>query len=158
MFSFDSNDSHPLPLAPWNADGTRVGILSERDLTHQLSIVGLGFRLALRLADQACGSLISANGSTAHRISMIDALVRPIPIGDHWRDSSVRHNKYCAATSHLSAWFFGLRAIMSPAFGDPASLSGVEMLTPLISSPGSYGRSSVICLRRYCLNSRIPSS
>jgi hypothetical protein len=67
-----------------------------------------------------------------------------VKCGDPRHNGSKLSAKYCAATSHSSARFFGLRAIMSPAFGDPASLSASEMLTPLISSPGSYGRSSAI--------------
>jgi hypothetical protein len=82
--------------------------------------------------------------------------VRPIPIGIRWQDSGVRHTgsklsaKYCAATSHLSARFFGLRAIMSPAFGDPPSLSASEMLT-------TYILARLIRAKLYCRNSRIPS-
>src|SRR5262249_54419690 len=55
--------------------------------------------------------------------------------GDPRHTGSKLSAKYCAATSHVSARFFGLRAIMSPAFGDPASLSASEMLTPPMSSP-----------------------
>ena len=62
-----------------------------------------------------------------------------------WHDG--RHGskfatKYAADTSHWSPWFCGLRAIMSPAFGDPAARSGLEMLTSASTSPGSSGRQS----------------
>src|SRR5215469_12812995 len=43
--------------------------------------------------------------------------------------------KYLAATSHLSACFFGLRAIISPGIGLPALRSTSDMETPFRSSP-----------------------
>src|SRR5882762_9361856 len=58
----------------------------------------------------------------------------------------------------MSSWFFGLRAIMSPAFGEPASLSGAEILMRDMSVPGIHCASSAICVRRYCLNSSIGHS
>jgi hypothetical protein len=37
--------------------------------------------------------VISANGSASHRISMIYALVRPIPIGIRWQDSDANNRQ-----------------------------------------------------------------
>jgi hypothetical protein len=34
-----------------------------------------------------------SNGSASHRISVIDALVRPIPIGIRWQDSASREGR-----------------------------------------------------------------
>jgi hypothetical protein len=45
--------------------------------------------------------------------------------------------KYSALTSHWSAWFLGLRAIMSPILGDPCRRSSAEIVTPSKFSPGS---------------------
>ena len=39
------------------------------------------------------------------------------------------YSKYCFATSHWSLWLFGFRAIISPTFGLPASLSANDIET-----------------------------
>jgi hypothetical protein len=41
---------------------------------------------------------------------------------------------------------------MSPSFGEPASLSGAETLTRVMSWPLLQGSISAICVRQYCWN------